>query len=91
MLRSPCSVTNSASKDPISSSCCVQEKVFSHAEELFEEGDTNHDGKLSSEELQDLLMRVSVRCSSMHASLCSFADARSWQCGLVNHAHWPNP
>ena len=34
--------------------------MFSHAEELFEEGDTNHDGKLSSEELQDLLMRVSL-------------------------------
>lgn len=40
---------------------CVQEKVFSHAEELFEEGDTNHDGKLSTEELQDLLMRVCLQ------------------------------
>ena len=32
--------------------------MFSHAEELFEEGDTNHDGKLSADELQDLLMKV---------------------------------
>ena len=32
--------------------------MFSHAEELFEEGDTNHDGKLSSDELQELLMKV---------------------------------
>lgn len=32
--------------------------MFSHAEELFEEGDTNHDGRLSSDELQDLLMKV---------------------------------
>ena len=38
----------------------MQEKMFSHAEELFEEGDINHDGKLSSEELQDLLMRVGL-------------------------------
>ncbi|CAK0749843.1 hypothetical protein CVIRNUC_001942 [Coccomyxa viridis] len=34
-----------------------QEKVFSHAEELFEEGDTNHDGNLSSAELQELLLK----------------------------------
>ena len=40
---------------------CLQEKVFSHAEELFEEGDTNHDGKLSTDELQDLLMRVCLQ------------------------------
>ena len=39
---------------------CLQEKIFSHAEELFEEGDTDHDGKLSSEELQDLLLKVSL-------------------------------
>ena len=32
--------------------------MFSHAEELFEEGDTNHDGQLSSDELQELLMKV---------------------------------
>ena len=36
----------------------VQEKVFSHAEELFEEGDTNHDGNLSSAELQELLLKA---------------------------------
>ena len=36
----------------------MQEKVLRHAEELFEEGDTNHDGKLSSLELQALLIKV---------------------------------
>ena len=43
----------------------VQEKVFSHAEELFEEGDTNHDGNLSSAELQELLLKA---CSPHNAN-----------------------
>ncbi|CAL8462201.1 g1732 [Coccomyxa elongata] len=33
-----------------------QERVLRHAEELFEQGDANHDGMLSSEELQQLLL-----------------------------------
>ena len=41
----------------------VQEKVLRHAEELFEEGDTNHDGKLTSTELQALLIKVDLACS----------------------------
>ena len=41
----------------------VQEKVLRHAEELFEEGDTNHDGKLTSTELQALLIKVDPACS----------------------------
>ena len=41
----------------------VQEKVLRHAGELFEEGDTNHDGKLTSTELQALLIKVDVPCS----------------------------
>ena len=57
----------------------MQEKVFSHAEELFEEGDTNHDGKLSSEELQDLLMRVGLHCCSMHCcQLVTVVLCRYW-------------
>ena len=49
----------------------VQEKVFSHAEELFEEGDTNHDGNLSSAELQELLLKA-----------CSLSP-----CGPFSHCH----
>ena len=42
---------------------CIQEKVLRHAEELFEEGDENKDGRLSSAELQALLLKVgSVAC-----------------------------
>ncbi|EIE24243.1 FAD/NAD(P)-binding domain-containing protein [Coccomyxa subellipsoidea C-169] len=33
-----------------------QERVLRHAEELFEQGDANHDGMLSSDELQQLLL-----------------------------------
>ena len=32
--------------------------MLRHAEELFEEGDTNHDGRLSSAELQALLIKA---------------------------------
>lgn len=40
---------------------CVQERVLRHAEELFEQGDANHDGMLSSDELQQLLLLVCAR------------------------------
>lgn len=36
----------------------LQEKVLRHAEELFKQGDTNCDGKLSSDELRELLLLV---------------------------------
>ena len=43
-----------------------QEKVLRHAEELFEEGDENKDGRLSSAELQALLIKVLLdRAASM--------------------------
>ena len=68
----------------------MQEKVFSHAEELFEEGDTNHDGKLSSEELQDLLMRVGLHPLSLQdhpaclsAPLSQMSGAWAARSGLV--------
>ena len=48
----------------------VQEKVFSHAEELFEEGDTNHDGNLSSAELQELLLKARFLSPCAPSSQC---------------------
>ena len=34
--------------------------MLRHAEELFEQGDANHDGMLSSDELQQLLLLVGL-------------------------------
>jgi Ca2+-binding EF-hand superfamily protein len=36
----------------------LQEKVLRHAEELFKEADVNCDGKLSSDELRQMLLLV---------------------------------
>ena len=44
--------------------CAVQEHVLDHAAELFEEGDTNHDGSLSCNEIL-LLMRKVIRCTPL--------------------------
>ena len=38
--------------------------MLRHAEELFEQGDANKDGMLSSDELQQLLLLVGNRISS---------------------------
>ncbi len=49
--------------------CCwtyEQERVLRHAEELFEQGDANHDGMLSSEELQQLLLLVGSILDLLH-------------------------
>ena len=58
----------------------VQEKVFSHAEELFEEGDTNHDGNLSSAELQELLLKA---CSLLLMEAHNVTAVPAWRAKLL--------
>lgn len=54
----------------------VQEHVLDHAAELFEEGDLNHDGSLSCNEIL-LLMRKVVLSFSHSLDIPTFC------------AHWP--